>query len=124
MASLLQVIGGAASGYIMSGGNPAGALIGGASAAASGNSNPITGAGNLGNSVYSAAESGILAQQQLDNLSNATFQLQLDEQSSAFNNMMDEKSEMMRESNMLRDLAMEQRKADNSITKEFIKSIN
>jgi hypothetical protein len=37
---------------------------------------------------------------------------------------MDEKSEIMRESNTLRDVAMEQRKADLSITKEFIRSID
>jgi hypothetical protein len=39
------------------------------------------------------------------------------------NNMMDEKSELMREGNTLREVAMEQRKADIQITKEFIRSI-
>ncbi len=37
--------------------------------------------------------------------------------------MMDEKSELMREGNTLREVAMEQRKADIQITKEFIRSI-
>jgi hypothetical protein len=37
--------------------------------------------------------------------------------------MTSERSELLREQNALRDVAMEQRKADNAITKEFIKSI-
>jgi hypothetical protein len=37
--------------------------------------------------------------------------------------MMDEKSEMMRESNTLRDVALEQKKADTAVTKKFIESI-
>ena len=37
--------------------------------------------------------------------------------------MLDEKSEKMREMNELRDLDMEQRKADNAITKKFVASI-
>ena len=45
-------------------------------------------------------------------------------ESSWFNEMMDEKSEKMREMNSLRDLDMEERKADNQITKKFINSIN
>lgn len=123
MANFFQILGGAATGLLMSGGNLAGAILGGVSAAAGGSGNPVTSAGNISNSVWSVAQSGILAQQQLDNLSNAAFQLQLGEQASAFNNMMDQKSETMREGNVLRDVAMEQRKADISITKEFIRSI-
>jgi hypothetical protein len=103
MGSFLSVLGGAASGFLLSGGNPLGAIMGGVSGATTGN--------------------GILGQQQLDNMGNALFQLQLGEQSSAFNNMMDEKSELMREGNTLREVAMEQRKADIAITKEFIRSI-
>lgn len=44
-------------------------------------------------------------------------------QSEAFDQMMDEKSEQMREVNTLRDVQMAQRKADNAITKKFIESI-
>lgn len=44
-------------------------------------------------------------------------------QSEAFDEMMDEKSEQMREVNTLRDVQMAQRKADNGITKKFIESI-
>ena len=47
----------------------------------------------------------------------------MQQQSEAFNEMTDEKSEMMREGNVLRDVAMQQRKADNQITKEFIQMI-
>lgn len=44
-------------------------------------------------------------------------------QSEAFDEMMDEKSEQMREVNTLRDVQMAQRKADDGITKKFIESI-
>jgi hypothetical protein len=123
MGSFLSVLGGAASGFLLSGGNPLGAVIGGASAAATGSGSPLTGAGNLTNGAWNTFEAGILGQQQLDNMNNAMFQLQLGEQASAFNNMLDEKSELMREGNALREVAMEQRKADIAITKEFIRSI-
>ena len=123
MGSFLQVLGGAASGFLLSGGNPLGAVMGGVSAATTGNGSPTTGAGNLGNDAWNTFEDGILGQQELDNMQHAMFQLKLGEQSSAFNNMIDEKSELMREGNVLREVAMEQRKADIAITKEFIRSI-
>jgi hypothetical protein len=50
-------------------------------------------------------------------------QEQMQTQSEAFNEMMDEKSEQMREVNTLRDVQMAQRKADTDITKKFIESI-
>ncbi len=50
-------------------------------------------------------------------------QEQMQLQSQAFDEMMDEKSEQMREVNTLRDVQMAQRKADNQITKKFIESI-
>lgn len=50
-------------------------------------------------------------------------QEQMQLQSQAFDEMMDEKSETMREQNTLRDVVMMQRKADNQITKKFIESI-
>ena len=43
--------------------------------------------------------------------------------SQSFDEMMDEKSESMRQQNTLRDVNMAQRKADNQITKKFIESI-
>jgi hypothetical protein len=51
-------------------------------------------------------------------------QEQMQLQSQAFDEMMDEKSEQMREVNTLRDVQMAQRKADNEITKKFIQSIS
>ena len=47
----------------------------------------------------------------------------MQKQSEAFDEMMDEKSEQMREVNTLRDVQMVQRKEDNAITKKFIESI-
>ncbi len=50
-------------------------------------------------------------------------QEQLDAQSTAFDEMMDQQSENMREINTLRDVQMAQRKADDGVTKKFIESI-
>lgn len=50
-------------------------------------------------------------------------QEQLQMQSEAFDQMMDERSENMREIDTLRNVNMTQRKADDSITKKFIQSI-
>ena len=44
-------------------------------------------------------------------------------QSEAFDQMMDERSENMREVDTLRNVDMAQRKMDDSITKKFIQSI-
>lgn len=44
-------------------------------------------------------------------------------QSQTFDEMMDEKSEQMREVNTLRDVQLQQRKADDATTKKFIESI-
>ncbi len=48
-------------------------------------------------------------------------QMQL--QSNAFDELTDERSENMREVNALRDISLQQRKADNEITKKFIATI-
>jgi hypothetical protein len=50
-------------------------------------------------------------------------QEQLQMQSEVFDQMMDERSENMREVDTLRNVDMSQRKADDSITKKFIQSI-
>jgi hypothetical protein len=50
-------------------------------------------------------------------------QEQLSLQSVMFDQMMDERSENMREVNTLRDVDMAQRKADDNITKKFIQTI-
>jgi hypothetical protein len=107
-------------------GNPIGAAIGGVSGLVSGG----TGAGGvanaasgIGNNLMSADQSAyLLGEEQLQAQSMA-FQYQVDAQKTSFDNTTAEKSEIMRETNSLRDVSMEQRKADNEITKEFIKSI-
>lgn len=84
--------------------------------------------GGLGSTASSlaltGAENWFLGQQTGNEIQQMVFQNQLNQQATQFNETMDEKSEIMRESNTLRDVAMEQRKADLSITKEFIKSID
>lgn len=112
----------AAEGYLISG-SPTEALAAGATGALGGG----TTAGNLAGSLGNAGLGALDAQ-------NETFQLamyaeqirhqeQMQTQSQAFDEMMDEKSEQMREINTLRDVQMAQRKADNAITKKFIQSI-
>ena len=119
--NIVSAITGGLQGFAMAG--PAGAAAGALSGVLTGNANPVTGVGNLGNAAQGGWQGAILGQQDLDNFKNAAFNLQLQEQSSAFDNMVNEKSELMHESNTLRDVAMVQRKADNEITKKFIESI-
>jgi hypothetical protein len=112
---------GAATGFLT--GGPVGAAIGGATGAIGGTNNATSVVGNLGNTAASGWQSSILAMQNLQNEQNAVYSLQINQQASQFNNMMDEKSEMMRESNALRDVALEQKKADTAVMKKFIESI-
>jgi hypothetical protein len=120
MGFLGNLIGGGLEGLLMSGGNPIGGIAGALGGALGG------GEGGLGGPSYAAfqaAENGYLAETELMDMQQMQFQLQLQQQSNQFNNMVDEKSELMRETNTLRNVAMEQRKADIGIVKEFIKSI-
>jgi hypothetical protein len=117
----LGMVVGAATGLLT--GGPVGMAIGGAAGAVGGTNNLTSTVGNLGNSTSSAWQSSILAMQDAQNEQNALYSLQINAQASQFNNMMDEKSEMMRESNTLRDVALEQKKADTAVTKKFIESI-
>ena len=119
--NIVSAIAGGLQGLAM--GGPLGAAAGTVSGGLTGSGNPVTGIGNLGNTAQGGWQGLILGQQDLDNFKNAAFNLQLQEQSAAFDNMMNEKSELMHESNTLRDVAMVQRKADNEITKKFIESI-
>jgi hypothetical protein len=84
-----------------------------------------------GGLISGGAQNGVM---QGLNAQNEAFQLsmyaeqlrhqeQMAVQSTAFDEMMDEKSENMRQINLLRDVEMAQRKADNTITKKFIESI-
>ena len=89
----------------------------------SGNQSAATTAGDFGNGAMGA----INAQSEAFQVGMYAQQLQHQEQmqmiSQSFDEMMDEKSESMRQQNTLRDVNMAQRKADNSITKKFIESI-
>jgi hypothetical protein len=124
--NLLNSVVGAAQGFAMSGGNPVGAIAGGVGGGLGGGP---SGVGNM-----SAAGNPTLAIQQAMDLKDEYNQLalnyeniqhneQMQWQSTEFNELMDEKAEQMREMNLLRDASMAQRKADNSITKEFIQTI-
>jgi len=79
--------------------------------------------GNAANGAQGAWQSGVLLAQDAMNAKNAFYQLALQEQSTQFDQMTAEKSELLRQSNVLRDVAMQQRKADDQITKKFIESI-
>jgi hypothetical protein len=117
----LSMVVGAATGFLT--GGPIGAAIGGAVGATGGTNNLTSAVGNLGSTASSGWQSSILAMQDAQNAQNALYSFQINQQASQFNNMMDEKSEMMRESNSLRDVALEQKKADTQVTKKFIESI-
>jgi hypothetical protein len=84
----------------------------------------LSGATNIGSNL---ALNGLNNSDELFQLGMYAQQIQHQEQmqmqSEAFDQMMDEKSEQMREVNTLRDVQMAQRKADDSITKKFIESI-
>ena len=95
----------------------------GAAGALGGTNNATSVVGNLGNTASSGWQSSILALQDAQNEQNAIYSLQINQQASQFNNMMDEKSELMRESNTLRDVALQQKKADTEVTKKFIEAI-
>jgi hypothetical protein len=83
--------------------------------------------GMLSSGAQNAAMQGLNAQNEAFQLGLYAEQLrhqeQMTVQATAFDEMMDEKSENMREVNLLRDVEMAQRKADNMITKKFIESI-
>ena|SRR5579872_551224 len=119
--NLIGALTGAASGFAM--GGPAGAVAGGLGGGLSGSGSPISTVGGADNTLLSGWESDVLAQQDALNKQMAYFQLGVQKQANEFNMMTDEKSELQRESNALREVAMEQRKADITITREFIRSI-
>jgi hypothetical protein len=123
--NLLNVAVGAAQGFVASGGNPIGAGIGALGAATTGNAGATaTGSpGDPSNAALATAQNAYLAATAAQQIGQMNFQLQQQQQANAFDDMTAEKSEMLRESNELRNVSMEQRKADTEITKEFIKSI-
>ncbi len=122
--NLGTAIGGAVQGFAMTG-NPVGALAGGAAGGFAGaaGGGVVSGLGAVDNGLTSMTAAGFLQGTQALDSQNMMFQLQLQSQSQQFDEMTSEKSELMREQNELRNVAMEQRKADNEITKQFIKTI-
>jgi len=107
VAFLLPILEGAGAGLL---GNAVGGLFGGAGGAAE------NGAMGALNGQDEAFQLGMYA-------SEVQNQEQLQMQSEIFDQMMDERSENMREVDTLRNVDMAQRKADDSITKKFIQSI-
>jgi hypothetical protein len=108
MAFLLQVLEGVGSGLL-------GNAIGGALGAGT--------AGNAENSAMNALNAQDEGFQLSMYASEIQNQEQLQMQSEVFDQMMDERSENMREVDTLRNVDMAQRKMDDSITKKFIQSI-
>jgi hypothetical protein len=107
--------------YLMTG-NPAMAVgMGALGAFAPGSAGNL--AGNFGNGALSVLDAQNENFQVMMYGEQIRHQEQMQLQSEAFDEMMDEKSEQMREVNTLRDVQMAQRKADNGITKKFIESI-
>lgn len=119
--NLVQGLLGAAPGILT--GNPLLAIGGGLQAGSMGGQTATSTAGKTGNAALDAllAANSVLQTQNM--AQQMAWNQQMQQQSEAFNEMADQKSETMREANILRDIAMTQRKADNSITKEFIQMI-
>lgn len=127
--NLVNALVGGAEGYLMSG-NPATALTMGAVSALEGDGSISSVGSSLGNIAGGAGNTALGALDAQDEAFQVSMyaeqmrhQNQMQIQSQAFDEMMDQKSENMREINTLRDVQMAQRKADNSITKKFIQSI-
>jgi len=107
MAFLLPLLEGVGSGVL--GGALGGAFGGGVGSAENGAMNAL-------NAQDETFQLGMYA-------SEVQNQEQLQMQSEVFDQMMNERSENMREIDTLRNVDMAQRKADDSITKKFIQSI-
>jgi hypothetical protein len=107
MAFLLPLLEGAGSGLL-------GSAIGGAFGGAAGGAE--NGAMNALNAQDESFQLGMYA-------SEVQNQEQMQMQSEIFDQMMNERSENMREIDTLRNVDMAQRKADDSITKKFIQTI-
>ncbi len=90
-----------------------GGIVGGGANAILGGSNGVL-SGALG--ANNAFNTGLEVQSMFA-------QDQLDLQSTVFDEAMNQQAENMREINTLNDVAMQQRKADDGITKKFIESI-
>jgi hypothetical protein len=119
MGNILSALGGAAEGAVLGGGG--GAIAGGLSGLLGGGGGSMT--GSIGNSELQAAM-GASEQDQVNNeIDQMAFDSRLQWQNTMFGQMLEQKSESMKQVNQLREVAMQQRKADDSITKEYIQAI-
>lgn len=116
--NIAAALGGAAQGLFTTGNPWAAAALGAVSGIGGSSTVGKIGNGAMGalNATDEAFQTGMYAEQM-------RHQEQMALQATAFDEMMDERSESMRQVNTLRDVEMAQRKADNQITKKFIESI-
>ncbi|HLI95490.1 MAG TPA: hypothetical protein VKT72_05295 [Candidatus Baltobacteraceae bacterium] len=119
--SILNGLMSAGEAYLMTGNPMMAAGMGAMGALEPGTSGNL--AGNLGNGAMGALDAQDENFQVMMYAEEMRHQDQMQVQSEAFNEMMDEKSEQMREVNTLRDVQMAQRKADDGIVKKFVQSI-
>ena len=120
--NLAAALGGGVQGLLTTGNPYAGLALGAVSGFAGGGSSSAV--GNFGNGMTGVINGEDEAFQTGLYLEQVRHQQAMALQSNAFDEMMDERSENMRQINTLRDVEMAQRKADNQITKKFIESIN
>ena len=119
--SFINGIVGAGETFAATGGNLGATVAGGLAGATTGSSTSTI--GNIGNAGLDSAQQSYMNQTNVQEEQQLNFQLQMQQQANMFNDMTDEKSEIMREANTLRNVSMEQKKADTEITKKFIESI-
>jgi len=119
MGSIFSALGGAAEGALLGGGG--GAVVGGISGLLGGGASSIT--GNVANTELQTAMAASEQDQANNEIDQMGFDSQMQWQNTWFNQMLEQKSQAMEQVNELRDVAMQQRKADDSITKEYIQAI-
>jgi hypothetical protein len=115
---ILSALGGAAEGALLGGGG--GAIAGGISGLLGGGGSMT---GSIGNGELGAAMAASEQDQVNNEIDQMGFDSQMQWQNTVFNQMLEQKSQSMQQVNELRDVAMQQRKADDSITKEYIQAI-
>src|SRR5512146_664651 len=118
--NLAAALGGGIQGLITTGNPYAAVAMGAVSGLAGGiGAGASSATGILGNGITTGINNADEAFQTMMYAEQVRHQEQLALQSTAFDEMMDERSENMREVNTLRDVQMAQRKADDQITKKF-----
>ena len=118
LGSLVSGVTGAAEGALTGGG---GAVLGGISGLLGGGASSL--AGNISNGELQGAMAASEQDQVNNEMDQMAFDSQMQWQNTWFSQMLEQKSQSMQQVNELRDVAMQQRKADDSITKEYIQAI-